>query len=110
MAWSFWAAYLERLGLVALLLGLLYLIARRLRSLRFFSARSRSIAVIESAILSQHAAVHVVRVGARYFALGTGVARLAELSAAELNVEVTELPDLVTGRFDEIDLAVGPNR
>lgn len=96
--------------MVALLLGALYLIARRLRGCRLFGMRSRRIAVIESAMLSPQAAIHVIRVGARYFALGTGVACLAELRSTELDVEVPELPDLVPGGFDEVDLIIGPNR
>ncbi|MBV9333316.1 MAG: FliO/MopB family protein, partial [Candidatus Eremiobacteraeota bacterium] len=44
--------------------------------------RGRRVDVLESAMLSQHAALHVVRVDARYFLIGSaaaGVTRLAEL-------------------------------
>jgi flagellar biogenesis protein FliO len=84
---SFWAGYLERLALVALVLVALYLAGRRLRQTRFFARTGRTLNVLESIMLSQHAALHVVRVGARYFLIGSaagGVSALAELGESEI--------------------------
>jgi flagellar biosynthetic protein FliO len=84
MAPGFWANYFERLAIVALVLAALYIIGRTLRTSRFF-ARSRDLSVVESRMLSPHAALHIVRVGRRYFLIGSGsngVTRLADLGAS----------------------------
>jgi flagellar biogenesis protein FliO len=80
---AFWGAYAVRLAILALVLGALYLLARRLRDTKLFARRGRRVDVLESAMLSQHAALHLVRVDARYFLIGSaaaGVTRIAELS------------------------------
>jgi flagellar biosynthetic protein FliO len=80
---GFWAAYAERLATVAVVLATLYAAARALRRLRFFARTDRWLNVVESTMLSQHAALHVVRVGTRYFLIGSAsgsVTRLAELT------------------------------
>jgi flagellar biogenesis protein FliO len=81
---GFWAAYAERLAIVAVVLAALYAAARTLRRLRLFARPNRWLNVVDSAMLSQHAALHVVRVGTRYFLSGSAtgsVTRLAELKA-----------------------------
>jgi flagellar biogenesis protein FliO len=86
---SFWAGYGAKLAIVALVLAALYLLARRLRETRLFASPNRCVSVIESTALSQHAAIHVLRVGTRYFLVGAtncGIATLAELEPDELPV------------------------
>lgn len=82
MPLAFWGAYALRLAIVALILGALYIVARRLRDTKLFARRGRRVDVLESAMLSQQAALHLVRVDARYFLIGSaaaGVTRIAEL-------------------------------
>ncbi len=79
---SFWPLYVEKLAIVALVLAALYLAARRLRQTRLFAPSGRLVNVLESTMLSQHAALHVVSVDSRCFLIGSaagGVTRLAEL-------------------------------
>ncbi|MFZ0031751.1 MAG: flagellar biosynthetic protein FliO [Candidatus Cybelea sp.] len=81
---SFWPLYVEKLAIVALVLSALYWAARRLRQTRLFAPSGRSVNVLESTMLSQHAALHVVSVGSRRFLIGSaagGVTRLAELAS-----------------------------
>ena len=115
---SFWPLYVEKLAIVALVLSALYW--RRDGCVKRDSSRppAGSVNVLESTMLSQHAALHVVSVGSRCFLIGSaagGVTRLAELASpfrapringGELDVEVAELADFVAGGFDEIDLAI----
>jgi flagellar biogenesis protein FliO len=94
MPWSFWASYLLKLGVIGALLAVLYAGARALRRMRFFASRGdRSINVIDSVALSQHAAIHLLNVGTRYFLIGTAgaaIATLAELAPAELQLRQTK--------------------
>ncbi len=83
MPGSFWPVYFEKLAIVAVVLGALYLIARRLAQTRLFTRSGRRMTVLESMILSQHAALYVVRVGSRSFLIGTGVRVLADLAEAD---------------------------
>jgi flagellar biogenesis protein FliO len=81
---TFWPLYIEKLAIVALVLAALYLAARRLRQTRLFAPSGRVLNVLESTMLSQHAALHVVSVGSRCFLIGSaagGVTRLAELAS-----------------------------
>lgn len=88
---AFWATYFARLAIVALVLAGMYFLARKLRDARFFARGSRRLNVLESAMLSPNAALHVVRAGDRYFLVGTGsVTPIAELRLAEIK----ESPDL----------------
>jgi|SRR5579862_3357679 len=83
MPLAFWGAYAVRLAIVALILGALYFLARRLRDTKIFARHGRRVDVLESAMLSQQAALHLVRVDARYFLIGSAAAavtRIAELS------------------------------
>jgi flagellar biogenesis protein FliO len=84
---SFWAAYVEKLAIVAVVLTTLYVVARSLRQLRFFARAGRSLSLVDSLMLSQHAALHVVRAGARYFLVGSaaaGLSTLAELTPGDV--------------------------
>ena len=93
MPWSFWAGYLLKLGVAGALLAALYAVARVLRRMRFFARpANRKIRVIETAVLSQHAAIYLLRVGQRCFLVGTAgadIATLAELAPAELQLPET---------------------
>jgi flagellar biogenesis protein FliO len=90
MPWSFWEAYAVKLLILGLMLAALYALARRLKGLRFFARGvDRYVTVIESTMLSQHATVHLLRVGRRYLLIGGGNAglfKLAEFSVGELEV------------------------
>ncbi len=81
---SFWAAYAEKLAIVALVLGALYFIGRTLRRARSF-AGGRRMKLLESLALSPNAALHLVRVGSRRFLIGSGVevGVLAEFGAGD---------------------------
>lgn len=84
---SFWMAYAVRLAVVAVMLAALYVIARKVRETKLFARGGRCLELLESVMVSQHAAIHVVRAGARYFLIGTSaerVTRLAELTESEL--------------------------
>jgi hypothetical protein len=88
MPWSFWASYIAKLAIVGVALGALYMIACRLRRTRIFACGAgRCVSVIESTMLSQHAAVHLLRAGTRYFLVGSasaGICMLVELAPADL--------------------------
>jgi len=88
MSGSFWLSYIFALVVVALLLGGLYAVVRGLARGRLLaSAQKRLVTVLESTQLSQHAALHVVKVSGRYFLLGggqAGVHEIAELPAGEV--------------------------
>jgi len=85
---SFWEAYVLKLAILGAVLAALYALARRLKGLKLFSrGAGRYVTVIESTILSPHAAVHLLRVGARYLLIGggnAGIFKLAEFTAGEL--------------------------
>jgi flagellar biogenesis protein FliO len=89
MPWNFWAAYLERLATIALVLVALYFAARRFGRTSPFVRSGRRLRLLESMTLSQNAALYVVQVGARFFLIGSapaGVWALAELAEVELRV------------------------
>jgi len=82
MPLAFWGAYAVRLAILALVLCTLYVIARRLRDTKLFVRQGRRVDVLESTMLSQQAALHLVRVDTRYFLIASaaaGVTRIAEL-------------------------------
>ncbi|HUN30000.1 MAG TPA: flagellar biosynthetic protein FliO [Alphaproteobacteria bacterium] len=85
---GFWFQYLFALLVVALLLGGLYAIVRGLaRGRLLVSANRRLVTVLESTVLSQHSALHVIKVGNRYYLIGGGqghVNALTELPAEEV--------------------------
>ena len=80
-------AYALRLAVVAVMLAALYVVARKLRETRLFARGGRCLELLESVMVSQQATIHVVRVGARYFLIGTSterVTRLAELAESDV--------------------------
>lgn len=88
MTAGFWLQYLLALVVVALMLGGLYAVVRGLARGRILaSADRRLVSVLESTVLSQHAAVHVVKAGTKYLLLGAsngGVTTLGELPAEDV--------------------------
>jgi flagellar protein FliO/FliZ len=87
MIWNFWAGYVGKLAVVAVVLATLYALGRKLRQIRFFGSTGRCVRVIDSAMLSPNAAIHVLRVGERYLVVGAssaGVTKLAELAPTEI--------------------------
>jgi flagellar biogenesis protein FliO len=79
MTAGFWAAYLVKLSIVGVLLTGLYVLARRLRAV-VVRGGHRYVDVVESTMLSPHAAVHLLRVGSSYLLVGGGTAGLAKLA------------------------------
>ncbi|HEV3091058.1 MAG TPA: flagellar biosynthetic protein FliO [Candidatus Cybelea sp.] len=86
---AFWAAYALKLGLAAAVLALLYVLAQRLRAGSLPRRAHRCVEVVESAMLSPQAAVHLLRVGKRYVLVGrsaNAICALAELTPGELEI------------------------
>ena len=85
------ASYVIGLATVGFVLAAFYAIARAWKSGRLrLSPRKRLICVIETAALTQHAVLQIVRIGRRYYALGGGASNvrlLCELPAADLDAE-----------------------
>lgn len=103
MTSGFWLQYFVALVVVALMLGGLYAVTRGLaRSRVLASADRRLVTVLESTVLSQHSAVHVVKAGARYLLLGAsnsgGVSTLTELPAPEVESWIAEQRSLFTAQ------------
>jgi flagellar biogenesis protein FliO len=103
MSWGFWLNYFLALTIVALMLGGLYIIVRGLARGRVFaSADRRMVTVLESTMLSQHASVHVVKVGSRYLLVGGSngnVSMLTELPGDDVEAWLThERETLAAGR------------
>ena len=96
MSWSFWINYFLALTIVALMLAGLYIIVRGLARGRVFaSANRRMVTVLESTMLSQHASVHVVKVGERYMLVGGSngnVSMLAELPGDDVEAWLAQRP------------------
>ena len=108
--------YVDKLALVALVLGGA-LRAREMAAPQahsFYAAPRRRRTSSRPRRSRRHAALHVVRVGSRYFLIGTGgLNMLAESwspARPKLYVKYAELTDLVAGGFDEVDLAVEAER
>jgi flagellar biogenesis protein FliO len=90
MSGGFWFNYFLALVVVALMLLGLWVVVRGLSRGRIFaSASRRMVTVLESTMLSQHVAVHVVKVGERYMLVGGGnngtLALLADLPPEEVD-------------------------
>src|ERR1700756_3257386 len=94
MSQNFWFNYFIALVVVALLLTGLYAIVRGLaRGRVLVSADRRLVTVLESTVLSQHAAVHAVKAGSRYLLVGAtngSLATLAELPREEVEAWLAE--------------------
>jgi flagellar biogenesis protein FliO len=88
MTSSFWLSYVFALLVVALLLGGLYLVVRGFARGRILNqANRRLVTVLESTPLSQHSALHVIKVGPRYYLIGGGqghVTSIVELPPDEV--------------------------
>jgi hypothetical protein len=88
---SFWEAYVVKLAILGVVLAALYALGRRLKGLKLFSrGAGRYVIVIESTMLSPHAAVHLLRIGPRYLLIGggsAGLCKLAEFSSGELGTD-----------------------
>ncbi|HET9029303.1 MAG TPA: flagellar biosynthetic protein FliO [Candidatus Aquilonibacter sp.] len=99
MSNNFWVQYILALVVVGLMLGGLYALVRGFaRGRLLISARHRLITVVESTALAQHTAMHVVKVGKKYFLIGAGnghVATLGELPADEVDTWMQEQRDLM---------------
>ena len=80
--------YFFALIVVALMLGGLYAVTRGLARGRVLaSADRRLVSVLESTMLSQHSALHVVKAGTKYLLVGAsngGVTTLGELPAEDV--------------------------
>lgn len=89
MSGNFWVNYLVALAVVALMLGGLYALVRGLARGKLLTSSSRRlVTVLESTQLAQHAAVHVVKVGTRYYLIGAANGQtnaLAELPSEEVD-------------------------
>lgn len=84
---SFWTSYALALATVAMMLAGLYTIARIVKGRGFAGANRRLVTVLESTMLSQRSAVHVIKVGTRYLLVGgsdASISALAEFSAQEV--------------------------
>jgi flagellar biogenesis protein FliO len=88
MSAGFWFNYALALIIIGLMLAGFAIVARSLARGRVLaSARHRLVTVLESTALSQHAALHVVKVGARYLLVAGSqgsVRTLAELPRDEV--------------------------
>jgi flagellar biogenesis protein FliO len=102
LSWSFWINYFLALTIVALMLAGLYIIVRGLARGRVFaSADRRMVTVLESTMLSQHASVHVVKVGNRYMLVGGSnghVSMLAELPSDDVEAWLAHERQALAGR------------
>jgi flagellar biogenesis protein FliO len=84
MSSGFWVQYVFALLVVALMLGGLYAVVRGLSRGRLIaSSERRLVTVLESTPLSQHAAVHVIKVGTRYYLIGAASGAMETLSELE---------------------------
>ena len=94
MTSSFWLNYIGALVVVALMLGGLYAVVQGLRRGRVLtSASHRIVTVLESTPLSQHSAMHVVKVGSKYLLIGASnghVSTLGEMDAPEIEAWLAE--------------------
>lgn len=88
MSSNFWVQYIVALLVVGLMLGGLYTLVRALARGRVLASSDRRlVTVLESTALAQHAAVHVVKVGKKYFLVGASngqVNSLGELPGEEV--------------------------
>jgi flagellar biogenesis protein FliO len=84
---SFWANYALALALVAIMLAGLAFAGRFLkRTASRAHAGGRFVCVVESAMLSPHASLHVVKAGRGYLLIGVtnaSICRLAEIDASD---------------------------
>ncbi len=86
---SFWANYALALALVAIVLAGLAFVGRFVKGAAW-RARSdgRFVSVLESAVLSPRASIHVIKAGRRYLLIGVTDARVCAL--AEIDAQPDE--------------------
>jgi flagellar biogenesis protein FliO len=103
---SFVAEYIMALLVVALMLFGLYTVVRALgRGRLVTSADKRLVTVVESTALAQNTALHVVKVGERYYLVGGGsghVSTLAEVPAEHVEPWLTEQRNVFTQQTQSI--------
>ena len=102
MSTGFWWSYIGALLVVALMLGGLYAVVRGLARGRLIASTSRRIVtVLESTPLSQHSAMHVVKVGSKYYLIGASnghVSTLGEMDGPELEAWIAEQKNMLAGQ------------
>ncbi|MEO9264565.1 MAG: flagellar biosynthetic protein FliO [Candidatus Baltobacteraceae bacterium] len=103
MSTGFWLQYFVALVVVALMLGGLYAVTRGLARGRVLSSADRRlVTVLESTVLTQHTAVHVIKAGSRYLMLGAsnngGVNTLGELPPEEVEAWIAEQRSLFSAQ------------
>ena len=103
MSPGFWLQYAFALLVVALMLGGLYAVARGLARGRVLASSDRRlVAVLESTVLSQHSAVHVIKAGTKYLLVGAtnngGVTTLGELPADEVETWLAAQRNLLSAQ------------
>ena len=107
MSTGFWVNYFLALVAVGLLLGGLFVVARTLARGRMLAlADRRLVTVLESTMLAQHVAVHVVKAGTHYYLLGGtngSIATLAELPADEVEAWLAQQRGAIGGRRSLVD-------
>lgn len=88
MELTVWLRAISAFALVALLLYALFWATRFISAGRLLAlGRSRLVVVVESTVLSQNSSVHVVRIGRRYYLVGSGsghVSLISELAPEEV--------------------------
>jgi flagellar biosynthetic protein FliO len=103
---SFVAEYIMALLVVALMLFGLYTVVRALgRGRLVTSADKRLVTVVESTPLAQNTALHVVKVGDRYYLVGGGsghVSTLAEVPSEHVEPWLTEQRNVFTQQTQSI--------
>ena len=94
MSTGFWWSYIGALLVVALMLGGLYAVVRGLARGRLIASTTRRIVtVLESTPLSQQSAMHVVKVGSKYYLIGASnghVSTLGEMDGPEIEAWLAE--------------------
>lgn len=108
---AFWFQYIFALVVVALMLGGLYAVARGLtRGRVLLSANKRMVTVLESTALSQHSALHVVKVGSRYMLVGGSnngsVSAVAELPSDEVETWLANERTLASAQSAQLQNAL----
>jgi flagellar biogenesis protein FliO len=114
MSSGFWVQYVLALLVVALMLGGLYAVVRGLSRGRIMvSAQRRLVTVLESTALSQHASLHVVKVGERYYLIGganASVQTLTELDPGDVEQWMQTQRELFTATRKSLADLIRPFR
>jgi flagellar biogenesis protein FliO len=103
---NFWANYLIALAIVAAVLSVLAYAGRRIAQAPHRSGIARIVTVVESTVLSQHAGLHVVRVGERHILIGvtaSSVSTLAIIDGGSFDCAPLRLASLAQDRSAQDD-------